>query len=82
MYDESAAAFVVLGRGASLDADELIARCTTRLANFKVPTRVDVVAAVPRTPEPEFQKQIVRAGAQQSAERVMGPRRTATGRPS
>jgi HIP---CoA ligase len=44
---EVGVAFVVARPGASLDGDELIAWSRDRMANFKVPRRFEVVAALP-----------------------------------
>jgi long-chain acyl-CoA synthetase len=46
---EEIAAFVALKAGGSADADELIAWCRERLAAFKYPRRVTLLAALPRT---------------------------------
>ena len=40
-------AFVVLRPGQTIDADELIAWCRERMANYKVPRHVQVVDALP-----------------------------------
>ena len=40
-------AFVVLRPGRTLDADELIAWCRERMANYKVPRYVEIVDALP-----------------------------------
>jgi acyl-CoA synthetase (AMP-forming)/AMP-acid ligase II len=40
-------AFVVPATGATVDADEVIAWCRERMANYKVPRYVDVVDALP-----------------------------------
>jgi acyl-CoA synthetase (AMP-forming)/AMP-acid ligase II len=44
---EVGAAFVVPKAGRTVDPDELIAWCRERMANFKVPRRVEVVDALP-----------------------------------
>jgi acyl-CoA synthetase (AMP-forming)/AMP-acid ligase II len=44
---EVGVAFVVLRPGASLDADEFLAWCRERMANYKVPRAVRVVEALP-----------------------------------
>jgi long-chain acyl-CoA synthetase len=46
---EEVAAFVALKPGASADADTLIAWCRERLAAFKYPRRVTLLAALPRS---------------------------------
>ncbi len=46
---EEIAAFVALKAGGSADGDELIAWCRERLAAFKYPRRVTLLAALPRS---------------------------------
>ncbi|MDT4893726.1 MAG: long-chain acyl-CoA synthetase [Pseudonocardiales bacterium] len=46
---EAVVAYVVPARGASLDADALLAAAAGRLARFKLPRTVEVVPALPRT---------------------------------
>jgi len=46
---EEIAAFVVLRPGAAAGADELVAWCRGRLAAFKYPRRITVLAALPRS---------------------------------
>lgn len=45
---EVGAAYVVRTAGAELSADDVVTHCRERLANFKVPRRVEFVAALPR----------------------------------
>ncbi|HEV8672778.1 MAG TPA: AMP-binding protein [Methylomirabilota bacterium] len=53
---EVAAAFVIPREGERLEADTLQAYCRGKLAGFKVPRHVWVVADVPRTPGPHGDK--------------------------
>jgi long-chain acyl-CoA synthetase len=46
---EEVAAFVTLRAGASADPADLIAHCRDRLAGYKYPRRVTVVAALPKS---------------------------------
>jgi acyl-CoA synthetase (AMP-forming)/AMP-acid ligase II len=48
-WGESVKAVVVFQAGASATAEEIIDFCRGRLAGFKVPRSVDVIAAIPRT---------------------------------
>lgn len=48
-WGEVGHAVVVLHPGHALDADALLAFCAARLARYKLPKRVSVVAALPRT---------------------------------
>ena len=66
VYDEIVAAFVVGAGGAAPDADAIVDWCTQRLAKFKVPTRVEFVSELPRTPVGKVQKHLIRDAATQS----------------
>ena len=48
-WGEAVTATVVLRDGVSVDLEELRAHCAGRLARFKVPKRVEVAEALPRT---------------------------------
>jgi long-chain acyl-CoA synthetase len=48
-YGEIIRAYVVLKPGARATADDLIAHCKANLARYKVPSRIFIVAALPRT---------------------------------
>jgi long-chain acyl-CoA synthetase len=50
LYGEEVAAFVVLRDGASATEEELIAHCRARLADFKCPKTIRLVADVPKGP--------------------------------
>jgi len=55
--NEAAVAYVIPRPGAAdLTEDEVIAHCRGRIASFKVPRHVRVVADVPRTPGPHGDK--------------------------
>ncbi|HUM15693.1 MAG TPA: AMP-binding protein [Candidatus Nitrosotalea sp.] len=55
--NEAAAAYVIPRPGVTdLTADEVIAHCRGRIASFKVPRHVRIVADVPRTPGPHGDK--------------------------
>jgi fatty-acyl-CoA synthase len=54
--NEAAVAYVIPRPGAAMTEDELIAYCRGRIASFKVPRHVRVVADVPRTPSPHGEK--------------------------
>ena len=59
-WGETVKAVVVAAPGATADSDELIAYCRERLAHFKCPTSVDVVAALPRNPSGKILKRELR----------------------
>ncbi|WP_346959795.1 AMP-binding protein [uncultured Arthrobacter sp.] len=48
-WGESGLAFVVVRPGMATDEQELLEHCASQLARFKVPARVEMVAALPRT---------------------------------
>jgi acyl-CoA synthetase (AMP-forming)/AMP-acid ligase II len=56
-YGELVAAAVTVG--SAVEADELIEHCRQRLAPFKVPARIDIVADIPRTPTGKVQRRRV-----------------------
>jgi acyl-CoA synthetase (AMP-forming)/AMP-acid ligase II len=53
-------AFVVPRNGATIDADELIAWCRSRVANFKAPRAVTVCEELPLTANGKVQKTVLR----------------------
>jgi acyl-CoA synthetase (AMP-forming)/AMP-acid ligase II len=59
-------AYLVLRPGASLDADEMIAWCRERMANYKVPRHVQVVDALPLNASGKVLKFELRDRAQSS----------------
>lgn len=48
-WGETGLAFVVVRPGMATDEQELLDHCSSQLARFKVPARVEMVAALPRT---------------------------------
>lgn len=50
LYGEEVAAFVVVREGASASADEIIAFCKSRLADYKCPKSVRFVTDIPKGP--------------------------------
>jgi O-succinylbenzoate-CoA ligase len=59
-WGEVPVAFVVLRAGQSASAEELIAHCTSRLANYKVPKDVTFLEALPRNPSGKVLKRELR----------------------
>ncbi|WP_445154775.1 class I adenylate-forming enzyme family protein [Arthrobacter sp. Hor0625] len=49
LWGESGIAFVVIRPGMATDEQELLEHCAGQLARFKVPRRVEMVSALPRT---------------------------------
>jgi HIP---CoA ligase len=71
---EVGCAFVVPAAGATVDPDDLIAWSRDRLANFKVPRRIEVVDALPTNPSGKVLKHQLRArlGDHELRDRVTG----------
>jgi len=61
LWGESVKAVVELRKGASVTAEELIAFCTERIADYKRPRSVDFVAEIPRNPTGKLLKANIRA---------------------
>ena len=59
-WGETGQAFVVVQTGAVLDVNELIEHCRTYLASFKVPTEIEVVSELPRSPLGKIDKERLR----------------------
>ncbi|GAA3204329.1 long-chain fatty acid--CoA ligase [Actinocorallia longicatena] len=55
-------AFVVARPGTTVTAEEIREFCRARLAKFKVPARVDLIAELPRTPSGKVLKRVLRDG--------------------
>jgi acyl-CoA synthetase (AMP-forming)/AMP-acid ligase II len=58
---EVGVAFVVARPGAELDAPTLVAWCRERMANFKVPRRIELVDALPLNASGKVMKHVLRA---------------------
>lgn len=61
MRDEKVVAYVVTRRRLESGGDELIAWCAERLAKFRVPEHVELVADLPRTAVGKVMKHVLRA---------------------
>jgi malonyl-CoA/methylmalonyl-CoA synthetase len=59
-FGEAVVAVVVPRPGAALDGDALVAETKRRIANFKVPKRIDIVAELPRNAMGKVQKNVLR----------------------
>ncbi|MBI4941403.1 MAG: AMP-binding protein [Actinobacteria bacterium] len=55
-------AFVAVRPGSGTTGDDLLAHCATRLARMKLPTRVDLVDALPKNPVGKIDKPTLRRG--------------------
>jgi fatty-acyl-CoA synthase len=59
-WQQAVTAVVVLAAGAEVSADELRRHCAETLAGFKVPKRVELAAALPRTPSGKLMRRALR----------------------
>jgi o-succinylbenzoate---CoA ligase len=59
-WQQAVTAVVVLESGSSASADDLRRHCAESLANFKVPKRVELAAALPRTPSGKLLRRALR----------------------
>jgi long-chain acyl-CoA synthetase len=62
---EQVAVAVVLKAGATLSADDIIHYCRENIAAYKVPSRVDIVEALPKSPSGKVLKRLLREQAVQ-----------------
>jgi len=58
-WGEVGRAFIIPRAGASLSEEQVIAHCRERLARFKVPVRVVITQAIPRTASGKVQKHLL-----------------------
>ncbi|MFD1504344.1 long-chain fatty acid--CoA ligase [Georgenia yuyongxinii] len=66
-WGEVGHAYVVAAEGATLTAEDVVARLTERLAKYKVPKEVVFVDELPRTATGKLQKHLIRTRFQESA---------------
>lgn len=59
-WGEAPHAVVTLAAGARLNPETMVAELSTRLARYKIPRTIEVVAELPRTATGKIQKQILR----------------------
>jgi len=59
---ESVHAFVALREGAGVDAEALVEHCRANLVRYKIPERIELVAALPKTGVNKIDKAALRAG--------------------
>jgi acyl-CoA synthetase (AMP-forming)/AMP-acid ligase II len=67
MWGEEVAAAVVLKPGASAKEADIMAHCKERLADFKVPKKIHITQAIPRTATGKIQRRAVAAAYAKSA---------------
>jgi acyl-coenzyme A synthetase/AMP-(fatty) acid ligase len=56
-----AKAFVVLNPGQTVTSEELIEFCRGKIATYKMPREIEVVAELPRTPTGKLLRRVLRA---------------------
>ena len=59
-FGEVGVAIVIAKAGATLDAEQIIARLKAQLANFKIPKRCFIVGELPRNTMGKVQKNVLR----------------------
>ncbi len=59
-WQQAVTAVVVLADGSTATADDLRRHCSSSLAGFKVPKRIELVAALPRTPSGKLLRRALR----------------------
>jgi O-succinylbenzoic acid--CoA ligase len=59
-WQQAVTAVVVLASGSEASADELRRHCAEELADFKVPKRVELASALPRTPSGKLMRRALR----------------------
>jgi long-chain acyl-CoA synthetase len=60
---EQVTANVVLREGHSATAEQLVEFCRARIAGYKSPRRIDIVAQIPKSPTGKILKRVLREGA-------------------
>jgi acyl-CoA synthetase (AMP-forming)/AMP-acid ligase II len=75
-WGETPAAMVVCDDGSTITPDALVEWCRERMAHYKCPTRVEIVAEIPRTATGKYAKNVVRGllGAELAGRSVPPPR--------
>ena len=59
-WQQTVTAIVVLRNGSATSADELRRHCGESLAPFKVPKRIELASALPRTPSGKLMRRALR----------------------
>jgi fatty-acyl-CoA synthase len=62
-FGEIVAAWIVPRAGCLVSADDIRAYCKGRIAHFKIPTHIEIVAALPRTVTGKVRKHVLRENA-------------------
>ena len=59
---ECVKAAIVLQPGTTLEPEEIIAFCRTKMAKYKVPQQIQFVDELPKSPTGKILKRVLRAG--------------------
>lgn len=71
-YGEALLAFVVTSPGANLEVGEMIEFCRDKIAGYKIPRQLEVIAEMPRNPSGKILKKILRAPYWEGIDRSIG----------
>jgi acyl-CoA synthetase (AMP-forming)/AMP-acid ligase II len=71
-YGEALLAFVVLKEGASLTVEEMIDFCRERIAGYKIPRKLEIIAEMPRNPSGKILKKELRKPYWEGIDRSIG----------
>jgi acyl-CoA synthetase (AMP-forming)/AMP-acid ligase II len=71
-YGESLLAFVVLGDGASLSVADMVKFCRDKIAGYKIPRQLEIIAEMPRNPSGKILKKELRKPYWEGVNRAIG----------
>ena len=71
-FGESLLAFVVLGDGAAMGVDELVEFCRDKIAGYKIPRHLEIIAEMPRNPSGKILKKELRKPYWEGVSRGIG----------
>ncbi|NKI18726.1 long-chain-fatty-acid--CoA ligase [Spongiibacter sp. KMU-166] len=71
-FGEALLAFVVLKPDSSLTAEEMVEFCRDKIAGYKIPRKLEVVAELPRNPSGKILKKVLREPYWKDAKRSIG----------
>jgi acyl-CoA synthetase (AMP-forming)/AMP-acid ligase II len=71
-YGESLLAFVVLGDGASLSVADMVEFCRDKIAGYKIPRQLEIIAEMPRNPSGKILKKELRKPYWEGVNRAIG----------
>ena len=71
-FGESLLAFVVLGDGGVMGVDELVEFCRDKIAGYKIPRQLEIIAEMPRNPSGKILKKELRKPYWEGVSRGIG----------